>query len=328
MNDILKIKIVKIIILLCSILGIIAFILVLTNYNKKFSKINKRSSTSIYKDKYQNTLYVFPLCGLCNQLLCMFSGIVFAKNNNMNYVIIPTVYSAFQCYFTDLFDNPEINYNKKSNEIKKLNLQLYSPAANAQYIKNIANDYSYSNKNILSIKNWIKPKTKSKSNDFGIISCRAFVDINSINYLYKTLKPNKIVNDLIKSFYKEGNNIGIHIRHTDNEKQFSKDEIINIIIDIYNKYKYYYTFFISSDNQFIKDAIIDIMKKDEIFYQSTNLTSEINKPSVDRSNLKGMQIATADLFALSYCKLLWGSNMKSTFFNCALNMGNAQKIIM
>ena len=51
MNNILKIKIVKIIILLCSILGIIAFILVLTNYNENYTNTDCCKDGKLSRDQ-------------------------------------------------------------------------------------------------------------------------------------------------------------------------------------------------------------------------------------------------------------------------------------
>tara|TARA_B100001540_G_scaffold314300_1_gene338950 strand:- start:427 stop:1296 length:870 start_codon:yes stop_codon:yes gene_type:complete len=286
-----------------------------------YYKLNKAYNDNIlsFKENFKPTLYVFPLCGLANQLMVMFSGIVYSKNNNMNYIIIPTPYSSFNCYFTDLFNNPEINYQKNSDGIKNLNLQLYTNQKQP-HIKNFGKKYSeYNIKDIKDIKSFDK--------DIGIIACIKFVNENNILHLYKTLKPSQHVLNQINSFYKEGNNVGIHIRHTDTDYiKYTEDEIVNIITKIYNKYKNNHSFLICGDNQSIKDRIINIMDKSKVFYQKTNLTSEINKMSKDRKHLNGMITATADLFALSYCKFLWGSNNSSSFFKTALLMGNAVEI--
>tara|TARA_B100000073_G_C23653379_1_gene541505 strand:+ start:213 stop:1121 length:909 start_codon:yes stop_codon:yes gene_type:complete len=269
---------------------------------------------------YKNTLYIFPMCGLANQLQVIFSGIIYSRKHNMDYIIVPHLYTSLNAHFTDLFNNPEIKYQKSSlDKIKKLNLQLYTNQIRETHIQDRAK--SYSNKKIKNLTNDIK-----HDENYGIIACISYESINDILPLYKTLKPSKDVLDKINSFYKQGDNIGIHIRHTDGPIKYTKENIVNIVNKIYTKYKNKYKFLICADNQDIKDSIINIMDENDVFYQKTNLTSAVDKMSVDRRNLNGMICATADLFALSYCKLLWGSGANSSFFRTALNMGNAVEL--
>ena len=272
--------------------------------------ICKKNSECFGNNK--KTIVVFPSCGLGNRLLVMSSSYELARELDCDLKFFWSNCQGCKCEWNDIFGNElfgnELPFIKDAQEYSD---KIYYTGNDMEWAKEKGKLFNFRDENVFHSK-----KYKVNRN---ILSCT--MDIGENSKFYKSLTPSKQVKKRLYSFWKPPTDrvLGLHIRFTDNKAAENNSER-DIIGMAQNKIEEHpgFSIFIASDNQKIKDTLINNNKN--IFYQNTDIRDVGTKMMKERSTLEGMYTSVADMFALSMCNVIWSTDPDSTFYKSALKM--------
>ena len=281
--------------------------------SNNFSTIQKNWGQTILKNQqYQENLLVFPSAGLGNRLRVIAASWNIAEKLKKKVHFYWNVNYDLGCNWQDIFSYPKIEWEKNPQKFSSF---VYS-SKNFSHVSDHLVSLGFAKQNILYSK-------KYKGKNINIYSCWLNFPRKGIFFaddFFRLLKPSLSVEKYIKKFFcfGEKKKLGIHIRFTDAPLRHNEEWVLEWVKHLVKKYPLY-TIFLACDNQKIKDKILDILPQNRVCYQKTTLTSNLGL-SIDRANKMGIQIATADLFALAGCDIFWANDPKSSFFQAAYKM--------
>ena len=289
-------------------------------YYKEIKKTNLASVTQCYEiwkkaviknKQYQNNLLVIPGAGLGNRLRVMAVSWNLAKKCKKKVSFFWGVNSDLGCNWEDLFVAPIIDWQ---SDLLCFDKSVYINK-NSKHVIDELVGLGFSRDNIFY-------KKKYPDKDFNIYSC--WFDFPQRTVLkpyvfYYLLKPIDKIKKILDKFCPLGSKkLGIHLRYTDAPIKRNIDWIISYVKLLIKKYPSY-EILVTADNQEVKDKVLDVLPLNKVHYQKTNLFSG-TAFSTDRNNIKGMQSATADLFALADCEILWSNKPNGSFYQAAAQM--------
>ena len=162
---------------------------------------------------------------------------------------------------------------------------------------------------------------KNKMHEFLASAHQRAERINTFNPFYKSLLPSSDVEKMILEIPPK--TLGLHLRLTDHLQMTTESYYQTAALVLLKTVKPDYVF-ICGDTQYKKDELINLFPKEKVLFYETHLTDLI-KPgfeSEDRDSLKGMQLATAEMFTLSKCKWIYPNSL-SSFSMASYFMGRA-----
>ena len=264
------------------------------------------------------SIYLYPYGGLCNRLTAIEAARELSVELDstlnvywLNDVELGARYNQlfnknpfFNCYEIDL---------RKQSLLNKLRRAYYTshPHPLLKTINNVRFDCMLNNlaAHELSINDVTKLK---KENNIFISSFTVFFSNN--NRKLDHFIPIDSLRHEIELFAKkfDENTFGVHIRRTDNKQAIQSSPLSVFISHIKKHFSQHpqSTFYLSTDSEKIKQELVDEFK-DKVHYRDINL---------DRKSHSGMQQAVIDLFLLSRCNMIYGSD-KSSFSYTAADIG-------
>ena len=280
---------------------LIVFIILLTLTLIIFIVVDSCKNESFNNFEIPTDTIIIPLCGLGNRL--------FTISKNLNNKIYWSKTASCNCEWDDIFE--PVKTLKWVNKINSESKTLYGPTFPSKW-------WSQSIKN-LGFKDYKQYQGQSDKQIEYYAACSNKQKMNL--EFFKKLKPSPAVYEKLKNIFKDrtGNNklLGIHIRYTDNKKVTKKNSIedtINSAVKEINNYPTY-DIFLASDNNVIKNKLIDYIyknNKNKVFYQELNdISYEPDKQLSDRKSTEGMIRSIVDLFGLSTSDLKWSNGGKT-----------------
>ena len=260
-------------------------------------------------ENFKESVLIFPSAGLGNRLRVMAASWNIAEKLQKRVHFYWDINSDIACSWEDIFSKPNFHWEKNplcfSN---KIFCSKKSPHATADILnfnfskENIIYSKKYRGKNINIYSCWLRDFPKK-----GIFRAENFFSL-----IYPSLPVKKI----LQKFMIPSPKIGLHLRYTDAPIKRNKDWILTWVKHLVKKYPHHQVLVVA-DNQNLKNKVLELVPKNRICYQKTNLTSDIAF-SKDRNSKEGMQVAAADLFALASCEFLWSNKPNSSFFQAAI----------
>ena len=259
--------------------------------------------------KHKNNLLVFPSAGLGNRLRVIAAAWNIGEKLKKKVSFYWDVNCDVGSNWDSIFFAPNLYWQKNPFQFSQ---QIYVSRKNL-HVKNHLCAIGFQENNIFYTKKYTTANLNIYScwsGDFprkGVFFAQNF---------FLLLKPASAVQKLLGQFLStDKKKLGIHIRFTDAPLKRNADWILTMVKYLVMKYLTY-TIVLVSDNQKIKDQILAILPHHRVCYQKTSLTSDLSF-SQDRTNLLGMQVAAADLFALASCSVLWTNKPHSSFYTAA-----------